>query len=70
MNPRPAGLACYLMEEVVSCGSREKGPSLKQTLVVLLQVFWVRESQSNASEYCNSTGKDILKVNIQGLYSQ
>lgn len=67
MNARPAGLASYLMEEVASCGSREKGPFLRQILVVLLQVFRARESQSNASEYCNSTGKDILKVNIQGL---
>lgn len=64
MNLRPAELACYLMEEVVSCGSIEQGPSLGQTLVVLLQVFWAREFQSNSSEYCNSIGKDIFKVNI------
>ena len=72
MNPRSAGLACYLMKEVVSCGSIEKGQSLGQMVVVFIQVLsWEREYWPNASEYCNSIGKDILKVNMDpGDYSQ
>lgn len=42
-----------------------KGQSLGQILVVFIQVLsWERESQPNACEYCNSTGEDILKVNV------
>ena len=47
------------------CGTIEKGQSLGQMWVVFTKVVsWERRSQTNASDYCSFTGKNILKVNM------